>query len=176
MSLDITPSKQVSAATHPPSIVDNGSASIHLLTPIYYQAASAIESLNMESPVKKLDLGVANKENKENEFHDPTVATLARDIDAKHAATKEIVKAEEPVKIPDLRAEELEEPILKENPHRFVLFPIQYHEVRDAFSPQPHALSGLTLTPHNTTDMADVQEARGFFLDRRGDRFVQGSS
>lgn len=97
----------------------------------------------MESPVKKLDLGVANKENKENEFQDPTVVTLAHNIDAKHAASKEVVKAEEPVKIPDLRNEELEEPILKENPHRFVLFPIQYHEVCDAFSPRPHALSGL---------------------------------
>lgn len=87
----------------------------------------------MESPVKKLDLGVANKE---NEFHDTAVATLAQDIDAKHAAAKEVVKAEEPAKIPDLRAEELEEPILKENPQRFVLFPIQYHEVRVASKPQ----------------------------------------
>lgn len=87
----------------------------------------------MESPVKKLDLGIANKE---NDFQDPAVATLAQDLDAKHAATKEITKApEEPAKIPDLRGEELEEPILKENPHRFVLFPIQYHEVRDAPGP-----------------------------------------
>ncbi|KAK2604832.1 hypothetical protein N8I77_007730 [Diaporthe amygdali] len=91
------------------------------------QAASAIESLKMESPVKKLDLGIANKE---NDFQDPAVATLAQDLDAKHAATKEIIKApEEPAKIPDLRQDELEEPILKENPQRFVLFPIQYHEI-----------------------------------------------
>lgn len=88
----------------------------------------------MESPVKKLDLGVANKE---NEFHDPAVATLAQDIDAKHTAAKDVVKAEEaPAKAPELRPEELEEPILKENPHRFVLFPIQYHEVRDASNPR----------------------------------------
>ena len=85
----------------------------------------------MESPVKKLDLGIANKE---NEFQDPAVATLAQDLDAKHAATK---APEEPAKIPDLRSDELEEPILKENPHRFVLFPIQYHEVRDALPPPP---------------------------------------
>lgn len=88
----------------------------------------------MESPVKKLDLGIANKE---NDFQDPAVATLAQDLDAKHAATKETIKApEEPATIPGLRGDELEEPILKENPHRFVLFPIQYHEVRDA-SPPP---------------------------------------
>lgn len=101
----------------------------------------------MESPVKKLDLGVANKE---NDFQDPAVATLAQDLDTKHAATKEVTKApEEPAKIPDLRNEELEEPILKENPHRFVLFPIQYHEVRDATPippPRSNALSGPTLT------------------------------
>lgn len=99
----------------------------------------------MESPVKKLDLGIANKE---NDFQDPAVATLAQDLDAKHAATKEITKAsEDPAKIPDLRADELEEPILKENPHRFVLFPIQYHEVRDANPPpRSNALSGPTLT------------------------------
>lgn len=35
---------------------------------------------------------------------------------------------------------EAEEPLLQENPHRFVLFPIKYHEVRDllgGFFPQP---------------------------------------
>lgn len=112
----------------------------------------------MESPVKKLDLGIANKE---NDFQDPAVATLAQDLDAKYAATKEVTKApEEPATIPDLRSEELEEPILKENPHRFVLFPIQYHEVRDAPPPsQSNALSGPTLTPLDTIDLADVQEA-----------------
>ncbi|KAF3769975.1 small subunit of ribonucleotide reductase [Cryphonectria parasitica EP155] len=100
MSLDITPSKQ---------------------------AASAMNSLKMESPVKKLDLGI---ENKENDVQDPEVATLAQDIDSKHAATKKVVKAQqEPPRIPELRPEELDEPILRENPHRFVLFPIQYHEI-----------------------------------------------
>lgn len=84
----------------------------------------------METPIKKLDLGVANKE---NEFQDPAVATLADEIDAKYTATKEATQTQpEPASIPELRAEELDEPILKENPHRFVMFPIQYHEVRDA--------------------------------------------
>lgn len=116
----------------------------------------------MESPVKKLDLGVTNKE---NEFHDPAVATLVEDIDAKHAATKEVVKAEEtPVKAPELRREELDEPILRENPQRFVLFPIQYHEVRDGNAsghhlPYYNALSGLILIRDRTTDLANVQEA-----------------
>lgn len=30
-----------------------------------------------------------------------------------------------------IRKEEAHEPLLQENPHRFVLFPIKYHEVRD---------------------------------------------
>lgn len=90
----------------------------------------------METPIKKLDLGIANKE---NEIQDPAVATLAEDIDAKHAATKDVVKAEEPpAKAPELRPEELDEPILRENPQRFVLFPIQYHEVRDCDASSPH--------------------------------------
>lgn len=88
----------------------------------------------MDSPVKKLDLGLANKE---NDFQDPDIATLAQDIDAKHAATKDVIKVEDaPVKAPALSTEELDEPILRENPQRFVLFPIQYHEVRDA--PRAH--------------------------------------
>lgn len=123
----------------------------------------------METPIKKLDLGIANKE---NEVQDPAVATLVEDIDAKHAATKAVVKAEEaPAKAPELRPEELDEPILRENPQRFVLFPIQYHEVRDFDASRPHpsqhnALSVPILTHrHYTIDLADVQEARGFLLD-----------
>lgn len=126
----------------------------------------------MESPVKKLDLGIANKE---NDFQDPAVATLAQDLDAKHAATKEITKvSEEPATIPDLRGDELEEPILKENPHRFVLFPIQYHEVRDAPPPLVQRVKWTHTNNIDTTDLANVQEARGFFLDCRGDRSLQG--
>ena len=33
---------------------------------------------------------------------------------------------------PTIKAEEADEPLLQENPQRFVLFPIKYHEVRDA--------------------------------------------
>lgn len=89
----------------------------------------------MDSPVKKLDLGLSNKE---NDFQDPTIASLAQDLDAKHAATKEVVKAtEEPAKSGGLHDYEQDEPILRENPQRFVMFPIQYHEVRDASNPCP---------------------------------------
>lgn len=88
----------------------------------------------MDSPVKKLDLGLANKE---NDFQDPAIASLAQDLDTKHA-TKDVVKApEEAARNGGLLDNEQDEPILRENPQRFVMFPIQYHEVRDASSPRP---------------------------------------
>jgi ribonucleoside-diphosphate reductase subunit M2 len=49
-------------------------------------------------------------------------------------ATKPVLekpKAEQkPAVAPTIRPEEADEPLLQENPHRFVLFPIKYHEVR----------------------------------------------
>lgn len=35
---------------------------------------------------------------------------------------------------PTVKELEAEEPLLQENPHRFVLFPIKYHEVRSCLS------------------------------------------
>lgn len=62
-------------------------------------AASAIESFKIDSPVKKLDLTDAKKE----EAKKSAVATI--------------------------KAAEADEPLLQENPHRFVLFPLKYHEI-----------------------------------------------
>ena len=43
----------------------------------------------------------------------------------------DLVKPEDKPSIAStIKAMEAEEPILKENPHRFVMFPIKYHEVR----------------------------------------------
>lgn len=77
----------------------------------------------MESPVKKLDFSATNKENSP---FDADLAALEAEIDAKHTDKKED-KAVAPVK-----SAEADEPLLQENPQRFVLFPIKYHEVRDA--------------------------------------------
>ncbi|MBE3043545.1 hypothetical protein IMZ48_13430, partial [Candidatus Bathyarchaeota archaeon] len=80
------------------------------------QAAAAVDSLRMESPVKKLDFGVANKEN------NPDAAAAQ---DAAPAAKKE-----EPAAVAQtVKPEESDEPLLRDNPNRFVLFPIKYHEV-----------------------------------------------
>lgn len=81
----------------------------------------------MESPVKKLDFGAANKENE----------PLNKSLDTTDLKTKIV---EEPKKeetklavAPGIKSEEADEPLLQENPQRFVLFPIKYHEVCDAF-------------------------------------------
>ncbi|QPC78750.1 hypothetical protein HYE68_009502 [Fusarium pseudograminearum] len=71
------------------------------------QAASGIENLNMESPVKKLNFGTDTTELK---------AKIVEESKKEEQKTA-VSKAEE------------DEPILQENPQRFVLFPIKYHEI-----------------------------------------------
>jgi len=86
----------------------------------------------MESPIKKLDFGAADKENQPVA---DSVATLAAAIDAKAAGetTVAVTKVDEKAAVaPGIKAHEADEPLLQENPQRFVLFPIKYHEVRVA--------------------------------------------
>ncbi|KAI1281467.1 ribonucleoside-diphosphate reductase small subunit [Xylaria sp. FL0933] len=94
------------------------------------KAASAIESFTMESPVKKLDFAASGKE---NAAFDADVHTLANQIDSDQPTpekVKEQPKEEPKVAVaPGIKAEEADEPLLQENPQRFVLFPIKYHEI-----------------------------------------------
>ncbi|KAK4146404.1 ribonucleotide reductase [Dichotomopilus funicola] len=92
------------------------------------QAVSAMQSLKMESPVKKLDFSASNKENAP---FDSDLATLEAEIDANHKPTT-VAKKEEapkPSVAATIKAQEADEPLLQENPQRFVLFPIKYHEI-----------------------------------------------
>lgn len=73
----------------------------------------------MESPVKKLDFGVADKEN------NPDAAVA---LDTTLVEAKKVEEPQYPV-APGIKPEEADEPLLQEHPNRFVLFPIQYHEV-----------------------------------------------
>lgn len=82
----------------------------------------------MESPAKKLDFSVANKENL------PAEASLETSADIEtHKPVVEETKKESkdvvPAVAPGIKADEADEPLLQENPQRFVLFPIKYHEV-----------------------------------------------
>ncbi|KAF2705831.1 hypothetical protein K504DRAFT_505559 [Pleomassaria siparia CBS 279.74] len=80
-------------------------------------AASAIEGLKMSnSPTKKLDFASTNKEN----VYRPIVGIP--DLDEDTTDKKPTVAA-------TIKPEEAHEPLLQQNPHRFVLFPIKYHDV-----------------------------------------------
>lgn len=75
----------------------------------------------MESPVKKIDF--SGKENAPFDADAPAeVETQKPTMDD----TKEVVKAGV---APTIKPEEADEPLLQENPQRFVLLPIKYHEV-----------------------------------------------
>ncbi|RAL64903.1 hypothetical protein DID88_001497 [Monilinia fructigena] len=80
--------------------------------------ASGIENLKMESPVKKLDF--TGKEN----------AAFDADAPVVEEVKKPIVEEKKTVALaPGIKPEEADEPLLQENPNRFVLFPIKYHEI-----------------------------------------------
>ncbi|RMZ71238.1 ribonucleoside-diphosphate reductase small chain [Pyrenophora seminiperda CCB06] len=84
------------------------------------QAAAAIDTLNMtDSPVKKLDFSSTDKENT-NTFK--PIVGIPDDFDAD-------VEEVKPTVAPTIKPEEANEPLLQENPGRFVLFPIKYHDV-----------------------------------------------
>jgi hypothetical protein len=104
-----------------------------------------------DSPAKKtLDFSAANKENLGVAVPVAGIPIL----DELPSATKDAKPAES-------QPEEPHEVLLHENPHRFVLFPIQHHEARHSPS------LGRKLTG---PDLAHVQEGHGLVLDRRGDR------
>ncbi len=84
-----------------------------------------------DSPAKKLNFEVTGKENVP--FDAPVVEELEVKTPLVEKPLVEIVKPEEkpkPTVAHTIRPEEADEPLLQENPHRFVLFPIKYHEVR----------------------------------------------
>ena len=93
------------------------------------KAASGLETLKMaDSPVKNLNFSLENKENISQDHVLPPAKEV--DVELKKPIT-ELVKKDEKVAVaPSIKLEEVDEPLLQENPNRFVLFPIKYHEVR----------------------------------------------
>ncbi|OCL09330.1 hypothetical protein AOQ84DRAFT_388253 [Glonium stellatum] len=84
------------------------------------KAASGIESLKMsDSPAKKLNFSSADKEN----VFVPIVGIP--DIEDPEDAPED----KTPTVASTIKPEEAYEPLLQENPQRFVLFPIRYHEI-----------------------------------------------
>ena len=76
-----------------------------------------------DSPAKMIDFSSVNKENV------PVPIKGIPDLDLPEVAE---VKGE-PTVAPTIKPEEADEPLLQENPQRFVLFPIKHHEVRSNF-------------------------------------------
>ncbi|KAL9618411.1 MAG: hypothetical protein Q9160_006852 [Pyrenula sp. 1 TL-2023] len=92
------------------------------------KAASGLENLKMgDSPAKKLDFTSADKENKPVTDSLPPVDET---LDLKKPIAEMVKTGPEPPKVAEgIKAHEADEPLLQENPHRFVLFPIKYHEI-----------------------------------------------
>jgi hypothetical protein len=120
MSIETTPSKKV---RYDAAVATTRAT----LTNSCIQAVSAMESLKMESPVKMQKLVTEeNKENLEAAYEADEVAVPIKGIPDLPEPEQE---AAEPTVASSIKPEEKEEPILQENPQRFVLFPIKYHEV-----------------------------------------------
>ena len=115
-----------------------------------------MDSLKMASPVKQPTFVTA--ENKENVVSDE-VAVPVKGIPL---MDEPVPEAEKPSTAEAIKEEESIEPILQENPQRFVLFPIKYHEVRVYI-----ALFSRNQLTRQQTDLADVQEGRSQLLDCR---------
>ena len=85
----------------------------------------------MESPVKMQKISSeADKENIEARYEADEVAVPIKGIPE---LPEEPEEATAPVVAETIKDDEAGEPILQENPQRFVLFPIKYHEVGTVF-------------------------------------------
>lgn len=81
-----------------------------------------------DSPAKKLNFEPIGKENLPANIPTPIMDDLAVKKPITEVFDKK--KKETPIVAPTIKSFEADEPLLQENPHRFVLFPIKYHEVR----------------------------------------------
>jgi ribonucleoside-diphosphate reductase subunit M2 len=93
-----------------------------------------------DTPVKKLSFDIVGKENLPFDAAVPIVSDIeikepfASDNETKKPIVGNVNTEKRAVVAPTIRPEEADEPLLQENPQRFVLFPIKYHEVRVASS------------------------------------------
>ncbi|KAL2053612.1 hypothetical protein ABVK25_006265 [Lepraria finkii] len=92
------------------------------------QASSGIQNLKMgNSPAKKLNFETVGKENVPIEIPAPIMDEL--DLKKPLVEAFDAKKEEKAAVASTIKPEEADEPLLQENPHRFVLFPIKYHEI-----------------------------------------------
>ncbi|MCJ1447198.1 MAG: Ribonucleotide-diphosphate reductase (RNR), small subunit [Stictis urceolatum] len=90
------------------------------------KVASGLENLKMnESPIKKISFEAVGKENIANDAL--VVDDLKKPVEEK--PVENVTELKKGAICPTIKEQEANEPILQENPHRFVLFPIKYHEI-----------------------------------------------
>lgn len=77
-----------------------------------------------DSPVKKINFDSGDKENMPFDSAEAFATTIKEPV-----IVEDVKKA---LVAPTIKSIEADEPLLQENPNRFVLFPIKYHEVRVA--------------------------------------------
>ena len=121
-----------------------------------------------DSPVKKLNFEPSMDQ--ENIAQDAVPVVL--DVKEPATLTTDVVleKPEAPKVAPTIKEDESDEPLLQENPHRFVLFPIRYNEVRASHASRVKCFCPIAsqLTIH-LADMANVQKSPSLLLVGRGD-------
>ena len=122
MSFETTPSKKVS---HDVLALKTSKPTAN----IAMQTASAIEDFKMESPVKQPQFNAQENKENTNDAVDPRYASDEVAVPIKGIPMLEQEPEKKPEVASTVKAEEADEPLLQENPHRFVLFPIKYHEV-----------------------------------------------
>ena len=84
-----------------------------------------------DSPAKKLDFAAMDKENIPAPAEPVALEPATLEPELKKPVTDIVKPAPEALKVAaTIKATEVDEPLLQENPQRFVLFPIKYHEVR----------------------------------------------
>lgn len=76
-----------------------------------------------DSTARKLNFEILDKENAQSDLR------IVDDFDLKKQQLDLVKPKAKPVAAPTVKELEADEPLLKENPHRFVMFPIKYHEV-----------------------------------------------
>lgn len=106
----------------------------------YAQAAASLEALKVkDSPIKKIDFNLEDKENMPVAFDSSELtATPVSDMEKKPLLEVK-QQIEQPQKPKTPKELEKEEPLLQENAHRFVLFPLKYHEIVRVISAAPPA-------------------------------------
>jgi hypothetical protein len=137
MAAEITPSKQVRLPLASLTCFQE----VHI-TNGYAQAAASLESLKVkDSPVKKLNFDTEDKENMPVTL-ESTEPVAKHDLKMEKMPVTEVKETTEQPQVPKTWRElEKEEPLLQENGHRFVLFPLKYHEIVRVMFPQPAHLS-----------------------------------